>query len=136
MSAATATASRRVGPASCTVAYGPNPAGRCEWDGQTIRVGGFRWCSTACRDAFEAAHNWPAARAAALRRAARRCQVCGARARLEVHHDPPVDKDTGYEPGCQHHPDRLTVLCSTHHALRHRWLRAKPGTQLALFRAA
>lgn len=84
------------------------------------------------------AHLWPRARAAALRRTARRCQGMGSvhRGRITVHHDPPVSREGGYGPGCQHHPEHLRVLCRGHHDWEHARLRAKPGTQLALFRAA
>lgn len=44
-----------------------------------------------------------------------RCQVCGDSEDLEVHHDPPVKPRGGYGHGCQHHQDRLTVLCVAHH---------------------
>jgi hypothetical protein len=124
-----------IDPRVCTLAYGPNDDGRCWWDGRPIPPGRARWCSARCETAYDEAHIWHLARDAAIRRAAGRCW-CGTRTRIEVHHDPPVPRDGGYDPGCQHHPERLQVLCKRHHADAHRNLRAKPGTQLALFRAA
>jgi len=125
-----------VDPADCSLAYGPNEDGRCEWDGRQVPRGRARWCSPACEQAFDEAHLWPLARPAAVRRAAGRCIRCSSRADIEVHHDPPVPAVGGYEASCAHHPDRLHVLCRKDHQAAHRNLRAKPGTQLTLFRAA
>lgn len=122
--------------AACGLAYGPNDEGRCEWDGRPLKGDG-PWCSSKCRDAWLDAHLWPRARAAALARAARRCRAPGqCVGRITVHHDPPVPLEAGYAPGCQHHPELLHVRCEGHHRFEHRNLRAKPGSQLALFRAA
>jgi hypothetical protein len=74
----------------------------------------------------------------ALVRAGGRCAVCGDTEDLEVHHDPPVERSrAGYGHGCQHHQDKLRVLCVAHHAEAHRLLRAEPGTvtQLRLIAA-
>jgi hypothetical protein len=123
--------------ATCSLAYGPNDESLCEWDGRPARDG-ERWCSGACSDAFLDAHVWARARTSALRRAARRCKGAGSPhvGRITVHHDPPVPLEGGYDPGCQHHPEFLHVRCEGHHRFEHRNLRAKAGTQLALFRAA
>lgn len=43
-----------------------------------------------------------------------RCEICGDAELLEVHHDPPVGEH-GYGHGCQHHQDKLHVLCAAHH---------------------
>jgi 5-methylcytosine-specific restriction endonuclease McrA len=118
--------------AACSLAYGPNSDGRCEWDGRPLPPLRVEFCSTACEHAFREAHEWPLARVEARARAAGRCQVCAARP-IEIHHVEPVDD---YGPGCQHHASNLAGLCRTHHAEAHRRLRAKPGTQLDLFRAA
>ncbi len=119
--------------AACTLAYGPNTEDRCQWCGGDSPRG--EWCSPGCEAAFAEAHVWTRARAAALRRAAHRCRWCHRRRGVEVHHDPPVGAD-GYGTGCQHHPEHLVVLCPEHHRDAHANLRAKPGKQLALFRAA
>lgn len=126
----------RVDPGSCALAHGPNDDGLCWWDGRPIPAHRSRWCSVRCERAFDEAHVWSLARTAAVVRAAGRCRVCRGRDRIEVHHDPPVPALSGYEDGCQHHPDRLHVLCHADHRHAHRNLRAKPGAQLALFRAA
>lgn len=85
--------------------------------------------------AWQENHVWSFARAAALARDEERCTICGDPEDLEVHHDPPVGK-RGYGMGCQHHQDKLHTLCVTHHLEAHAVLRAVPGAQLALFRAA
>jgi hypothetical protein len=122
--------------ASCPLAFGANDDGRCEWCGRRIsaRRADLRFCTDACLRALDEAHRWPLARAAALRRSAGRCEVCGARP-VEVHHVRPVGPD-GYEDGCAHHAANLAVLCPVDHRLAHRNLRAKPGVQLLLFSAA
>lgn len=117
--------------ARCALAYGPNVDGLCEWDGRVVPARRVRFCSDACRAAAEEAHRWPQAKAAALRRAARRCVRCGAHG-VEVHHVLPVG-EAGYGPGCQHHADNLLVLCPEHHRDEHARLRAQPGAQLVLF---
>lgn len=119
-------------PDECLLAYGPNTHGLCEWDGRAVPEGRTQWCSVGCSAAWLDAHNWPRARAAALRRTARRCQVCRAQP-VHVHHLAPTET---YAPSCSHHADNLLVLCPEHHAHEHSLLRAKPGAQLALFRAA
>lgn len=124
-----------VDPAVCSLAYGPNLLGLCEWDGALVPPGRSRWCSTACEVAFDEAHIWTLARAAASRRAAHRCRRCNSRDEIEVHHDPPVPLVDGYAMGCQHHSDRLVVLCRKDHRAAHANLRAKPGKQLTLFAA-
>lgn len=125
-----------VDPARCTAAYGPNDEGRCWWDGRKVPPSRTRWCSAGCEVAFDEAHLWPQAREAAVRRHAGRCEWCRSRQMIEVHHDPPVDPQDGYEPSCAHHPENLHVLCQRDHRAAHRNLRAKPGTQLHLFHAA
>lgn len=121
--------------AACPLAFGPNRERRCWWCGQSVPRGRLEWCSQACEAAADDAHTWTRARQAAIRRAGHRCRYC-TRRDVEVHHDPPVPTRGGYGPGCQHHPEHLHVLCPAHHRHAHQNLRAKPGKQLSLFRAA
>lgn len=58
---------------------------------------------------------WPIARRKALHRAHHRCQQCGTRQHLEVHHRQPVSKG-----GAEYDPANLQVLCHTCHTQRHR----------------
>jgi 5-methylcytosine-specific restriction endonuclease McrA len=132
MSTGTALRTRAVDyidPGSCTLAFGPNGDNRCWWDGRPVPAHRTRWCSTGCEHAFDEAHLWPAARAAARRRSAGRCTVCGSRAQFQVHHRIPVED---YGPGCQHHPENLEPLCSAHHRERHRRATAAKPVQLTL----
>ena len=84
-------------------------------------------------------HHWQVAKLAALAAAEWACVECGATdadVELNVHHSVPVARDgTGYDDGCQHHQTNLEVLCVVHHRMRHRAMRAKVNTQLALFAA-
>lgn len=113
----------------CSLAYGPNPDHLCVWCGEPVAPGAPEpWCSNECRAAFDVAHVWPLARAAALLRNARRCSWCSRRAE-HVHHFP--ETEHGYENGCAHHADRLTPLCRTHHRAAHDGA-AKRGGQMAL----
>lgn len=132
----TAVAERLPGvhPADCSLAFGPNDDALCWWCGRALPGVRTVWCSTRCEATFRENHEWPIAREAALLDSAGRCEVCGRRGRVEVHHEQPVTR--GYGPSCEHHRENLTVLCKAHHTERHTRLRAKPGTQLALFRAA
>ncbi len=122
----------------CSVAYGDRHDGRCAWDGSPLPPLRRRWCSTLCERAWQANHVWTAARLAALARADGRCEVCGDPEDPEVHHDPAVKERGGYGHGCQHHQDKLTVLCSPHHVEADKARRAEPGhaTQLTLIAAA
>jgi hypothetical protein len=121
----------------CRLAYGDRDATRCAWCGDPIPAGRRRWCSERCSRGYTVNHYWPAARAFALADQHHRCAICGDPEDLEVHHDPPVARRRGYGNGCQHHQDRLLVLCSYHHHERHKALRARPGTttQLSLLDA-
>lgn len=121
--------------AACTLAYGPNTDRACWWCGGPVPGGRMEWCSQACERAFEEAHVWSRARAAALARAAHRCAAaaCKVRHDVEVHHRTPVGP-RGYGVGCQHHGDNLLVLCGAHHDEQHR--RMRPGRQMPLFVAA
>jgi hypothetical protein len=118
----------------CLLAHGDHDDGRCSWCGIALTARRRRWCSEACSRAWSENHFWSAARAAALRRNDGRCEICGDPEEPEVHHDPPVG-DRGYSAGCQHHQDRLAVLCPTHHRAAHAGMRLGPGETLqpALF---
>ena len=118
-----------IDPGSCPLAFGPNDDGRCWWDGKPLPAHRARWCSTGCETAFDEAHIWTLARAAARRRSAGRCSVCGSRSEFHVHHRIPV---VDYEPGCQHHPENLEPLCGPHHRERHRRASAVTPVQLTL----
>jgi hypothetical protein len=56
---------------------------------------------------------WRRARAAALKAAGNRCEVCGATDRLEVHH---IDGGSPLEPGANT-LSNLKVVCVRHHRL-------------------
>lgn len=76
---------------------------------------------------------WAVARRVALLLARGRCEVCGS-TDVQVHHDPPVGA-LGYRRGCQHHQERLHVLCPAHHREHERAIRAAAAgraTQLSL----
>lgn len=79
---------------------------------------------------------WSLARQIALTRAEWSCEICGIPdwyAPIEVHHVTPVED---YDPGPQHDPDGLIVLCRDHHVEIHRAYRSSRDYQLALFVAA
>lgn len=100
----------------CTLCFGPNGQGRCEWCGQHRR-GRKRWCSTACGIFYASNHHWATARQATLDRDGYRCQRCvhpQPLLRPEVHHLVPVGK-LGYTHGCQHHQSNLITVCHDHH---------------------
>lgn len=122
----------------CRLAHGDHADGRCAWCGEQLPPLRRRWCRDACELAWKVNHVWASARVEALVRAGGRCAVCKDPEDLEVHHDPPVKARGGYGMGCQHHQDRLTVLCVAHHREADAARRAKPGTvtQLSLIRAA
>lgn len=123
----------------CRLSRGDPTLGTCEWCGDPLPARHRRWCSDACAAEFRDNHFWPWARERALRDADRRCIRCampeGIEA-LEVHHDPPLRGKGRNQPGCQHHQEKLHVLCHDDHVLAHRVMEARPGSQLALFRAA
>ena len=48
------------------------------------------------------------------------CEVCGTRARLEVHHTPEAYANLGFE-----RPDQLRVMCADCHSRHHRSERRK-----------
>lgn len=122
----------------CTLAHGDHADGRCAWCGEALPPLRRRWCRDACELAWKVNHVWKCARVEALVRHPR-CVICGDIEDLEVHHDPPVKAKGGYGHGCQHHQDKLTVLCHDHHveadAARRRADAGEP-TQLSLLTAA
>lgn len=122
----------------CVLAHGDHDDGRCAWCGETLPWGRRRWCQDSCATAWRDNHVWTFARNAVLARADYECERCGdpgtTSRPLHVHHDPPVRGNRG--TGCRHHQNRLKVLCQDCHVLAHREMDARPGAQLALFRAA
>lgn len=66
--------------------------------------------------------HWQSVRAKALRRAGRRCQVCGARGRLDCHHN------TYARRGCERTSD-VVVLCRVCHDLFHASLPPAPAVR-------
>lgn len=91
-----------------------------------------RGCSHACRHEYAIHHHWDAARAEALERSGLLCGRCDLPTlEPEVHHVvsvPPGD----YGPSCLHHQENLIVLCPSHHAAEHGWVRHPIPVQLAL----
>ena len=75
------------------------------------RRDGRHWTKASYQDYLQTDH-WKRTREAALKRAGHKCQVCGRRSDLQVHHN-------DYSRLGGELPTDLVVLCKEHHELFH-----------------
>ena len=93
-----------------------------------------RFCCEECRNKYQETYYWFWAVPVALQRAGHKCEECGTRGALEVHHIEPLNNEPRV---CNilNRSENLIVLCRACHGKRHRkdsWEKAEAKGQAIL----
>lgn len=96
---------------ACTLSPWAGDPARCRWCNGQLPADEERFCGVGCADPALDNHVFDRARLARRRMDGWKCTRCGDGRRLQVHHKTAVLG--GHKvPGCHHHLDGLTTLCS------------------------
>jgi len=112
----------------------------CIWCKKELPKRRRKYCSDECSNQYFtnviAPLWWAHAVAMALKRAGNKCEECGSKEKLEVHHIIPLEQFEERHNSEKNHLDNLKVLCRPCHEIAHhgvKALRTIPKEQLVLF---
>jgi len=96
---------------------------RCIWCGNKLPKGRRKYCSEDCAylyfQKYKAPLWWSNAREMALRRTSYRCEVCGSKSDLQIHHKVLLEAGEPRDNSPKNEQSNLQVLCRSCHEKAH-----------------